>query len=403
MLQIFKSVSRHFAAQLRRHPVISFCLSFTGVMALIIGGYFWRQVPAPEAVAAEQPLAVTIFDPSALYLTTMAKVDNQGVVNVVVQNPSGGVVQRVNVKPGQKISRGQQLVSLSTNYQGGNVSALQLQLAEKNWLLTHANYWDQQQVDEIGSDLNRVNAHHGEELSASAYTTYELQQGLKASEIGADITDRLQQLNLDSAENQYFQAQIAASLMYPASPIAGTIEKVNLSLGQVVAAGQVVATVRADNQPVRLVVAVGEAIVARLNPLMPAKLIVDEATYLVELDYLPTTPGVAGDYELSFTLSKELGQLLTPNAYLPLQLPLLPPTGKQILIPLNAVYQTQDQAYAYVLGRSQLTGEAIAEQKVLTLGTVVGEYVVVADGLASTDRVIIHAKLLDGQKIEVKE
>ena len=60
-------------------------------------------------------------------VTLQAQIDSQGIVQIVAQAP--GIVQTVHAEEGDEVGQGQQIVSLSTNYQGGNAPALQAQLA----------------------------------------------------------------------------------------------------------------------------------------------------------------------------------------------------------------------------------------------------------------------------------
>jgi multidrug efflux pump subunit AcrA (membrane-fusion protein) len=338
----------------------------------------------------------------------MARVDNTGVVNVVVQNPSGGVVQRVNVKPGQKVYRGQRLVNLSDTYGGGVASALQLQIAEKNWLMTHANYWDQEKLDEINKELNlntawvtQVETNPGRALmgNGDAYTQFQGQQNSTMIETQDVMTNRVQQLTLDSAEANFFSAQIAASLMYPTTPLAGVVEKVYLAPGQVVGAGASVATIRSSEKPVRLTLTIGHKVMAELDPLAMAWYQEGEEKVYVAFDHLPTTPNSGGSYDVTLTLEEGGGQSLRHGDYVAVHLPVLLDTSKgQTVVPLNCVYQTQNNSYAYVVSVNE-NGETIARQKKVTLGSVVGEYVTILAGVEAGERIIMNNNLLDGQKV----
>lgn len=61
-------------------------------------------------------------------ISVQAQIEKSGVIKIV--SLGGGVVQGINVEVGQQVSRGQNLVSLSSNYQGGNGPSIQRQLAQ---------------------------------------------------------------------------------------------------------------------------------------------------------------------------------------------------------------------------------------------------------------------------------
>ena len=403
-----KKKNKQIVDFLQKHVLACFVVVLSGFIGLIVLSNHLRREVAQEQVLPPRVTSVQIYNPSQAYLTTQAKVVDEGVVEIVVQNASGGVVQRVNVSEGQKVYRGQQLVSLSNNYQGANVSALQLELAEKNWLMTHANFWDQEKVDDINNELNANTGwvtwwetNPGRSLmgNGDAYTAYQGQQNLELLQLSDTMTQRGQQLSLDQAESNYFQAQIAASLMYPATPIAGTVEKVNVSVGQVVNPGQVVAVVKATKGTTKLELAVSENVLRRLAVTQPAWWEYQHQSYPVSLDYLPTTPTTGNSYNLSFTLDKEWADILANGSYVTLRLPLMT-GGDGLLVPLNAIYQTQTGSYAYVVASNQ-EGQDIARQVSVVLGPVVGDLVTVESGLSATDRIIVNNDMLDGQLITV--
>lgn len=68
---------------------------------------------------------------SAPKLTVQAQIEKSGVVHITAL--TSGVVQAINKQVGQKVSKGQTLLRLSSNYQGGNISSLSRQLAESQY------------------------------------------------------------------------------------------------------------------------------------------------------------------------------------------------------------------------------------------------------------------------------
>ncbi|MBQ6436277.1 HlyD family efflux transporter periplasmic adaptor subunit [bacterium] len=385
-----------------------FLVALAALFGLIFYANQTRQQPEIETQESQPATTVEVITPGESYLALPAKVTNEGVINVLAQ--TSGVVQRVNVKEGQQVARGQQLVSLSSNYQGANASALQLQLAEKNWLMTHANFWDQEKVDDINSELNHntawvtrweTNPNRSMMGNGDAYTSFSGLQNQELLELSDTMTQRGQQLSLDQAENNYFAAQIAASLMYPATPVSGTIEKVNVKVGDIVAAGQVIAVVKATKANVKLTVSVGEHLIRHLSTTDAVWFEYQGRRYPATLDYLPTTPTTGNSYALSLLLDDQTAQVVTHGDYVTLHLPLDTSQASNLLLPLNAIYQTQTAAYVYLVAYDN-QGQAIAKQQAVTLGPVLGNLVTVNSGLQSSDRVITNSNLMDGQRLNIK-
>ena len=383
-------------------------IAIIGIIVLA-GLIFWsRKITPddePQEPLPEQTTFVELYQPGQSYLTTQAKVTDEGVITVVAQ--SSGVVQRVNISEGQKVRRGQQLASLSSNYQGANASALQLELAEKNWLMTHANYWDQEKVDDINHELNQntawvtrweTNPSRSLGGNGDAYTSFSGLQNQELLNLSETMTQRGQQLSLDQAENNYFAAQIVASLMYPATPVAGSIEKVYVKVGDIIAAGSPVAIIKSDKADVKLELSVPEHVIRNLSLTAPAWFTINGTRQEVNLDFIPTTPTTGNSYFLTMTLSPEVASLVANGTYIDINLPLDTVQDDRLLLPLNAIYQTQDHAYAYVVDVNE-DNQPIAKQKEVTLGAVIGTLVTVESGVQAQDRIILNNNLLDGDRI----
>ena len=394
-----------FIATIKKFALVIFVVA----LIVLLGMIAWSRSLTPEekddGEILEKVTFVELYQPGQSYLTTQAKVTDEGVITVVAQN--SGVVQRVNISEGQKVRRGQQLASLSSNYQGANASALQLELAEKNWLMTHANFWDQEKIDDINHELNsntawvtrwETNPSRTMMGNGDAYTSYTGLQNQELLTLSETMTQRGQQLSLDQAENNYFAAQIAASLMYPATPVAGSVEKVYVKVGDIISAGSPVAIIKSDKADVKLELSVPEHVIRNLSLTAPAWFSINGSRFDVNLDFIPTTPTTGNSYFLTMTLDPEVAANVANGTYVDINLPLDTTQVDRLLLPLNAIYQTQDTAYAYVVAIDD-HNQPIAKQKAVSLGPVIGTLVTVESGLETQDRIILNNNLLDGERI----
>jgi len=60
-------------------------------------------------------------------VTLQGEVEHEGIINIVAQSP--GIVQKILVNEGDEVKKGQQLINLSTNYQGGSAPGVQASIA----------------------------------------------------------------------------------------------------------------------------------------------------------------------------------------------------------------------------------------------------------------------------------
>ena len=115
----------------KRNPVLAFAaLILLFLVILSLGKALQPKVEEkaePQIVRSVQVYSIG-KGPQA---TFQGIVEKTGVVEIVAQ--TNGVVQHINKKEGDTISMGQQVISLSTNYQGGNASSVQRQIAQTQY------------------------------------------------------------------------------------------------------------------------------------------------------------------------------------------------------------------------------------------------------------------------------
>lgn len=115
----------------KSRPLGSFFIAL-GLLFLVIvlGNVLQRQEPEKsKAPTVKSVVVYSIGDtPKA---TFQAKIEKSGVVKIIAQ--TGGVVQSINVSEGGRVSKGQTVIVLSSNYQGGNAPAVQTQIAKTQY------------------------------------------------------------------------------------------------------------------------------------------------------------------------------------------------------------------------------------------------------------------------------
>lgn len=112
----------------RRYPYRAFAATlFAFLLIMILGNLFFAPKPVPEnkIVAAKEVHIYKIG--SAPQILFQGKVEKAGVVKIVAQAP--GIVQNINVFEGEDVAKGTNILSLATNYSGGNVLSIARQIA----------------------------------------------------------------------------------------------------------------------------------------------------------------------------------------------------------------------------------------------------------------------------------
>lgn len=444
----------------KRRPLASIAIAFGLLLLVLIAGKTLGQAPAEQP---KQPAtkAVTVYGigdtPKA---TFQAKIEKSGVVQVMAQ--AGGIVQYISAKEGEKVGDGQQLISLSSNYQGGNAAGVQRQIAQtqyQNVLDTFGLQTDllnkqrdvattsaenegrlrqvsrdslgdtdaqidrtQDMIDQMNSQLSNVPADEQAALqgqisqaqsgldqlrSAKRQTDYSssndnppaklanLQKDVTLKQL--DIQSKTQDLNKEVSRLQLSLAYVNEASMYPASPFAGTVERIYVKEGQSVSPGTVLATVSSNDVKATAVLNVPENVATLLAAGEPSELIIGGKKVAVTPYHVSTQATDGQMYAVFYDIPEKYQKELSDGEYVSISVPVSKPktTSTDPFIPIDAVYQSQQSSFVLVVNKGK------AETRNVKLGKVFGSYVQVLSGIRSGDQIITDRNVIAGDKVAV--
>ncbi|TAI47372.1 efflux RND transporter periplasmic adaptor subunit [Flagellimonas allohymeniacidonis] len=344
-----------------------------------------EQQKALEAEIHKLDSAIATLDASAklpLVTTIEAKAEKfdhylelQGDVmtkqNVLIYPEMSGTLNRVYVKEGQKVSKGQLLASIDDGGLSSQLVQMKTQAAlAKTTFDRQKRLWDQN----IGSEIQYL----------EAKTAYEAQE---------------------SAVKQ-MQSQLAKSSIR--APFSGIIDDVIKDQGTVVGPGQgseVFRIVNLSNMYVE--VEVPESHLSNVTPGRNVRV------------YFP----VLGDSVT--TKVRQTGNFINPsNRSFTVEIPVPSESGKikpnltakvmindytnesAILIPQSIVSENAEgEQYVYLVGADSISSEAVAKKAVIITGKTQGDYVEVLSGIAQGDGIIDEGarSVKDGQKVRIMD
>lgn len=174
---------------LTSRPFTSFFLIlFLLFIVIFVGNLLSRpKVVVTSAIPAKSVAVYTIgASPKSSF---QAKIDKSGVIKIVAL--SSGIIQSVAVTEGDTVYQGQQLFTLSTNYQGGNIPALQSQIAQDQYKNVTDTYGDQQGIIQKQRDL--ANANHDNFSAMQRIATSSASQTNSLINANQSIIDQLKQ------------------------------------------------------------------------------------------------------------------------------------------------------------------------------------------------------------------
>src|SRR6185437_4529951 len=135
---------------IKRRPLGSFFIALGLLLVVIIIGHIANQ-PKEQKTPPPAPVSVKLYSiGESPKVTFEAKIEKAGDIKIIAQ--ASGVVQDISVNDGTSVKKGEQLMTLASNYQGGNAPGVSAQIAQaqyQNLLDTFG-----QQEDEITQQRN---------------------------------------------------------------------------------------------------------------------------------------------------------------------------------------------------------------------------------------------------------
>ncbi len=222
----------------------------------------------------------------------------------------------------------------------------------------------------------------------------ELQKDITLKQL--DIQQKSLEVGLEISKLQVSLAAISAESYHPTAPFSGVIDRVFVRSGEAVNPGTPLLQLSGDNQTQTGIVKVPSNIALNLSNFEMSTVLIDNQSFDLSPQFVSTQATDGSLYSIIFDLS-DLAVNLTDSEYLHFKLPIgLPDSGSSIpFIPLDSVFQTQNENLVNVVENGQV------KSKQVSLGKVTGEYIEVTSGLNSGDQVILNRNVIVGDKIEV--
>lgn len=291
------------------------------------------------------------------YVQIQGKIDAQDNVTAYPQAP--GTIMAINARVGQHVSRGQVLVQLDNSVLKQSIAQAQSQVSLLNTLFQRQkNLWDQK----IGTEVQFLQA----------------------------------QTNLQSAQKQVAGLREQSDMYRIISPISGTIDQMDLKLGQVAQPGTAgIRIVNADNLKVKA--DVPESYSGSVGTGNNVKIVVPDAndSLVTKVTFAakaidPTSRSFAVEIKLPARKS------LRPNMTAILKIANYS-KANAIVVPIKAIQKSEDGDYVFV------NNSGTAKRKTVKVGATYGGQSEIISGLNTGDQLITAGAedIEDGDKIKV--
>lgn len=224
----------------------------------------------------------------------------------------------------------------------------------------------------------------------------DLQKDLALKQL--DLQEKSLELSRETSALQLKLAQVGESIMFPASPFEGTVEKVHVKKGQFVQPGTTLITIAGSNNSTTATAYVPIKTARKVSLIEDSTIYAGDQTFKSTPDFI-SSEAVSGTlYSIIYSIPSEYSAQIANQSYINIDIPLGVKDASTVIlfIPLDAVHQTQEKSIVY------LAQNNIAQSREVYLGEVLGDYIEITSGLSESDSIIITRNVTDGDKIEVQ-
>jgi len=147
----------------KKYPFGALFVTLAVLVSLIVLNNLLNRPPATEDDTPPTPKKVSVYRiGEAPTIQVQAQVEKSGVITITALTP--GVVQNITVQPGQVVNKGRTLISMSSNYQGGNAVALQSQVAARTLQNANETYDTQKEIISKQKGISNKSDENNDEL-----------------------------------------------------------------------------------------------------------------------------------------------------------------------------------------------------------------------------------------------
>ncbi|HEX7017873.1 MAG TPA: HlyD family efflux transporter periplasmic adaptor subunit [Patescibacteria group bacterium] len=216
---------------------------------------------------------------------------------------------------------------------------------------------------------------------------------------GLELEEKGLQLSLEIAHLNLKLARIGEALYYPQAPFAGTVERVYVKPGQLVQPGTPLMAIAGGEQTMKVVALVSADVAKKVSRYDTSRLYLPMGAIDQVPQYVATEPTDGNLFAITWCQLDSFSNQLSENEYINVDIPVgyQETLAATPFLPIDSVYQTQDEAYVFVLQGEDGTG--VVESRQVELGPVYGSYVQIEEGISAGDEVILDRTVITGDHV----
>ncbi len=214
-----------------------------------------------------------------------------------------------------------------------------------------------------------------------------------------EIQEKSLLVNHEIARLQAAIAGAAAASMAPASPFNGVVEKVHVRVGESVNPGDLLVTISGIEGKIVLDAKVPAATAKNLSKLENSIININGKNIEVMPAYVSGEATSGQLYSVIYHVPDEYQAMFTDKQFVTISIPIGNPDTNSVVpfIPLDSVFQTQEDSIVYVIKDGK------AEGRKIQLGDVQGSFVAVDSGINPDEEIILSRNVVEGDAIKINQ
>lgn len=214
-----------------------------------------------------------------------------------------------------------------------------------------------------------------------------------------DVQEKTLKMGNEISKLQLALAKATEANMYPTTPFNGVVERIHVKVGESVNPGVTLVTISGLEGKIVLDAKVPAATAKNLSKLEPSYITIKGQSIELMPAYVSSEATSGQMYSVIYHVADEYQEFFTDGGFVTISIPVGAPDTNSVVpfIPLDAIFQTQDESTVYVA----VDGKVQARK--IQLGKVQGGYVSVMEGIGAEDEIILSRNVVEGDSVKINQ
>lgn len=243
-------------------------------------------------------------------------------------------------------------------------------------------------------------------VATSEYQVADDQEPAEISDRTRDLTQKQLDIEKKALEMQkqvaalnLRLAQIGEETMNPVSPCNGVITNVGVQRYESITPGTIIAEITCSSGLAKATASIPQALTHLLSKGDTGNAVVDGNEIALPVLYVSKESTNGYSYAVTFSIEENQESLIN-QGFIKIRVEAQNPFTSRMYIPIDALYQTDEETAVYVA--VQDNNEYEAQRKSVQVRKIVGSFIEIESGIEMNDLIILDRGITNGQKVTIE-